>query len=176
MRRRSRPVWQAPRAVVERMPVMVRDRVVRLTPEGKAKLEDELSHLLNVKKPELAARIQEATEHGDVSDNSEYEALKDELVLIDARIHELEQTLERAEIIEPTKGDRVTLGSVVTIRDDSGEEETWWLVSPEEADSRSGTISTDSPVGHALIGRRVGEKATVETPGGTIVYTILRVA
>jgi len=65
---------------------------------------------------------------------------------------------------------------VVTICDDSGEEETWRLVSPEEADTRAGTISTDSPVGHALIGRRAGEKATVQTPGGTIVYTILRVA
>lgn len=154
---------------------MVRERVL-LTSEGRARLEEELHHLLTVKKPELAARIQEATEHGDISDNSEYEELKEELVLTDARIHELEQTLERSEIIEAPTGDRVGLGSTVTIRSDDGEEETWRLVSPEEADTRSGTISTDSPVGSALMGRRVGESATVITPGGPIVYTVLRVA
>jgi transcription elongation factor GreA len=155
---------------------MLKDRVVRLTPEGKVKLEDELAHLRSVKGPDLAARIQEATEHGDVSDNSEYEDLKEEFVLTDARIHELEQTLERAEIVAPPTSGVIGLGSVVTIRSDDGEEETWRLVGPEEADSRHGTISTHSPVGRVLMGRRVGDAATVETPAGSLLFTILKVA
>jgi transcription elongation factor GreA len=154
---------------------MTKDRVVRLTHEGKAKLEEELAHLQAVKKRELAARIQEATEHGDISDNSEYEGLKEDLVLTDARIHDLEQTLERAEIVAPPTDDRIGLGSTVTIRSDDGEEETWRLVGPEEADTREGTISTESPVGSALVGCRKGESATVTTPAGSMVFTIVRV-
>lgn len=156
---------------------MVKDRTVRLTPAGKLKLEEELSHLINVKKPALATRIQESTEHGDISDNSEYEALKEEFVLTEARIRDLEHTLERAEIVEPpTDSDAVGFGATVTIRGDDGFEETWTLVSPEEADTREGSISTESPVGQALIGRGVGESAAVETPVGTIVYTVVGIA
>ena len=104
-----------------------------------------------------------------------YEDLKEELVLADARIHELEQTLERAEIVAPPSSGDIGLGSTVTIRAEDGEEETWRLVSPEEADTREGTISTDSPVGSALMGRQAGDEATVTTPAGPIVFTILRV-
>ncbi len=155
---------------------MVKDRVVRLTPAGKARLEDELHHLRTVKKPALAARIQEATEHGDVSDNSEYEEIKEGYVLIEARIRELEQTLERAEVIETHSADGVIgLGSIVTLRSDDGEQETWTLVSREEANTLDGTISTDSPVGRALMGCRVGDSPTVKTPGGEIVFTVLQV-
>jgi transcription elongation factor GreA len=155
---------------------MVKDRTVRLTPAGKLKLQEELQHLLDVKKPSLATRIQESTEHGDVSDNSEYEDLKEEFVLTEARIQELEQTLDRAEVIDhPRAGDEVGFGSSVTIRGDDDLTETWMLVSPEEADTREGTISTESPVGRALLGRKVGDSATVRTPGGSIVYTIVRI-
>ncbi len=155
---------------------MVNLRLVRLTAAGKARLEDELRHLESEKRPALAARIQEATEHGDVSDNSEYEEIKEGYVLIEARIRELEQTLERAEVIEAHSADGVVgLGSVVTLRSDDGEEETWTLVSREEANTLDGTISTDSPVGRALIGCRVGDSPTVKTPGGEIVFTVLRV-
>ena len=156
---------------------MVKDRTVRLTAEGKARLEDELEGLRTRRLPALAARIQEATEHGDVSDNSEYEGLKEEWVIVEARIRDLEQTLERAEIIHREAGDdAVGLGSRVTLRSDDGEEETWVLVSREEANTLDGTISTDSPVGRALLGCRPGDSPTVTTPGGTIVYTVLRVA
>ena len=156
---------------------MVKDRTVQLTAAGKARLEEELNHLRTVKKPDLAARIQEATEHGDISDNSEYEELKEEYVLIEARIHELEQTLDRAEMIHREAGDdSVGLGSVVTLRGDDGEEETWTLVSPEEANTLDGTISTDSPVGRALLGCHVGDTPAVQTPGGQIVFTVLKVA
>jgi transcription elongation factor GreA len=155
---------------------MVKDRTVRLTPAGKRKLQEELQHLLDVKKPSLATRIQESTEHGDVSDNSEYEDLKEEFVLTEARIQELEQTLERAEIVDhPRTSNEVGFGSSVTIRGDDDLTETWTLVSPEEADTREGTISTESPVGQVLLGRKVGDSATVRTPGGSIVYTVIKI-
>ncbi len=156
---------------------MVKDRTVRLTAEGKTRLEDELEGLRTRRLPTLAARIQEATEHGDVSDNSEYEDLKEEWVIVEARIRDLEQTLERAEIIHREAGDdAVGLGSRVTLRSDDGEEETWILVSREEANTLDGTISTDSPVGRALLGCRPGDSPTVTTPGGAIVYTVVSVA
>jgi transcription elongation factor GreA len=156
---------------------MVKERTVRLTPAGKVKLDEELQTLLTVKRPELAARIAEATEHGDVSDNSEYEGLKDEFAHIEARIRDLEQTLERAEIVDhQAQSGVVAFGSTVTIRDSDGFEETWTLVSPEEADTREGTISTDSPVGRALLGCHPGDAATVKTPGGEVVYSVVRVS
>ena len=154
---------------------MVRDRVVQLTPEGRQRLADELNHLRAVKLPELTTRIQDANEHGDISDNSEYEDLKEEVVLTDARITELEYLLDTAEIVEPPSGGTIGLGSTVTIVSDDGESEIWRLVSPEEADTRAGTISTDSPVGAALVGRKKGDKTTVETPGGAITYTVKKV-
>ena len=156
---------------------MVKDRTVRLTAAGKARLEEELEALRTQRLPTLAARIQEATEHGDVSDNSEYEELKEEWVMVEARIRDLEQTLERAEVIERDAADRaVGLGSRVTLRSDDGEEESWVLVSPEEANTLDGTISTESPVGRALLGCQVGDSPTVSTPSGTIVYTVVSVA
>lgn len=156
---------------------MVKDRTVRLTAPGKARLEDELEGLLTRRRPELATRIKEATEYGDVSDNSEYEDLKEEWAIVEARIRHLEQTLERAEVIHrETVGDVVGLGSRVTVRCDDGEEETWVLVSPEEAHTVDGSISTESPVGRALLGCRAGDSPTVTTPGGTMVYAVVSVA
>ena len=154
---------------------MIWDRPVRLTAEGKAKLEEELAQLESVKKPELAARIQDATDNGDVADNNEFEALKEEFILTEAKIAELQMTLEKAEIVEPPTSGTVGLGSVVTIRSEDGDE-TWRLVGPEEADVREGTISTDSPVGRALMDCREGDSATVETPAGAMIFTIVRVA
>jgi transcription elongation factor GreA len=150
---------------------------VWLTEAGKNRLEEELNDLRTRRRPELHTRIQEATESGDISDNSEYEELKDEWASLEARIYELEQTLERAEIIQRQDGEEtIGLGSKVTLRSDDGEEETWILVSPQEANTLDGTISTQSPVGEALIGRRVGDSATVRTPSGSIVYTVVAVA
>jgi transcription elongation factor GreA len=155
---------------------MVRNHVVRLTPEGRDRLQEELEHLRHTKMPELTTRIQDANEHGDISDNSEYEDLKEEVVMTDARITELEFLLDTAEIVQPPSDGEIGLGSTVTILSDDGESETWRLVSPEEADTRAGAISTDSPVGSALVGRKKGDKTTVETPGGVITYTVKNVA
>ena len=152
-------------------------QTVWLTEAGKARLEEELHDLRTRRRPELHARIQEATESGDVSDNSEYEDLKDEWAILEARITELEQTLERAAIIQRQVGDEtIGLGSKVTLRSEDGEEETWVLVSPEEANTRDGTISTQSPVGRSLVGRRAGDSAVVRTPSGSMIYTVVAVA
>ncbi len=150
---------------------------VWLTEAGKTRLEDELQDLRTRRRPELHTWIQEATESGYISDNSEYEVLKDEWASLEARIFELEQTLDRSAIIQREDGDDVVgLGSRVTLRSDDGEEETWVLVSPQEANSLDGTISTQSPVGQALVGCRAGDSATVRTPGGAMVYTVVAVA
>lgn len=156
---------------------MVNHRSVQLTSAGKARLEDELHTLVATKLPSLQARIQEANEHGDISDNSEYEELKEELILTEARVRELDGLLQRAESIKREDGeDTVGLGSTVTLRADDGETETWIVVAPEEATTLDGSISTESPVGRALVGRRAGESTVVKTPVGEIVYTLVTVA
>jgi transcription elongation factor GreA len=148
-----------------------------LTEPGKARLTDELQDLRTRKRPELHARIQEATESGDVSDNSEYEDLKDEWASLEARITELELTLEHSAVIQREAGDEtIGLGSKVTLRTDDGEDETWVLVSPQEANTLDGTISTQSPVGKSLVGRKAGDSAEVPTPSGSITYTVVSVA
>ena len=155
---------------------MVKERTVQLTAAGKSRLEAELANLVSTKLPGLRSRIQEANEHGDISDNGEYEELKEALVLAEARIQELEQLMDRADVIHrDPDDDTIGLGSVVTLQGDDGEQETWTLVRPEEANTMDGTISTESPVGSALVGCRVGDSATVETPGGPLVYTVISV-
>jgi transcription elongation factor GreA len=151
-------------------------RTVQLTASGKVRLEAELASLRDERRPLLAARIQEATEGGDVSDNAEYEDLKEEWVGLEARIQELQQTLAHAEVIERTAPAGVVgLGSEVTLRSDDGEEETWILVSPEEANTLDRRISTESPVGRAVLGCRAGDTASVKTPAGTMLYTVVAV-
>lgn len=149
---------------------------LQLTRAGREKLEDELAHLSSEKRSELAIRIQEASENGDISDNSEYEDMKQDLVLLDSRIQELQYMLGHSEVIEAASTDKVGLGSTVVIRGEDGVEETWVIVDQAEADARSGSISTESPVGSALMGKKPGEIATVETPGGSFKYTIIRIS
>lgn len=150
-------------------------RTVPLTAEGKARLEDELRTLKTRRRPELSARIQEETESGDVTDNAEYEELKELFAITEARITELEQTLARATLVEKPTGGIVGLGSRVTLRGDDGVEETWTLVRPEEANTLEGCISTESPVGRAVLGCRIGDTPSVTTPAGPMTMTILSV-
>jgi transcription elongation factor GreA len=149
---------------------------VPLTAAGKARLEDQLDLLRTRRRPELMARIQDETESGDVSDNSEYEELKETAAIVDARIRELEQTLSKAVLVEAASDGTVGLGSSVTLRDGDGVEETWTLVSPQEANAVAGTISTGSPVGRAVLGCRKGDSPTVRTPVGEMVYIVVDVA
>jgi len=156
---------------------MAIDNSVRLTAEGKARLEEERRSLAEVRLPALAERIREIAAYEDGTDNNEAEELKEERAQVEARIEELERLLARAEVIDPTIGDgAVRLGSRVTLRSDDGEVETWTVVAPEEAKAQTGSISTESPVGRALLGCRRGDTPTVTTPGGAIVYTVLEVA
>jgi transcription elongation factor GreA len=148
----------------------------RLTPAGKQKLEEDLAQLRTVRLPELTQRIAASNEEGDVSDNAEYEELKDELVRIEARIAEIEFNLGHATIVEKAAANGVVgFGSTVTIRDAEGLSETWTLVSSQEQDTRRGTISTESPVGLAMMGKSVGDSFEVKTPVGSIVYTVEKV-
>jgi transcription elongation factor GreA len=152
-------------------------RGVQLTRDGQKRLEEELRHLTEVRIPELTERIQQATEDGDVSDNSEYEDLKEEYNRLEGRLHELENILENVVIIEEGSRDgTIHIGSHVTVRTpDDSEDETWVLVGPEEAHAPEGRISSESPVGQALLGSRAGDSITVTTPGGHIVYTVVDV-
>jgi transcription elongation factor GreA len=151
-------------------------RTVPLTAAGKVRLEEELVDLRTRRRPELMARIQDETESGDVSDNSEYEELKEAAAIVSARIQELEHTLSHAVLVEATGDGTVGLGSRVTLRGDDGDEEMWTLVSPQEANALAGTISTESPVGRAVFGCRKGDSASVRTPAGEMLYTVVDVA
>lgn len=152
------------------------DRHIHLTADGQTRLQEELRELREEKLPSLMERIQGTTANGDVNDNPEYEGTKEDLMNTEARISELEQTLDRAEIIPEGSPDGIVgLGSHVTVKGDDGIEETWILVEPEEASTPDGRISTDSPVGEALMERKADESFTVTTPGGEIFYQIVSV-
>jgi transcription elongation factor GreA len=155
---------------------MVRERPVALTLEGKAQLEHELEHLRNVKVPVLVSRLQQLSTEGDISDNSEYEDTKEELVLAEARIREIEHILRRAQLLtHERRHDVVQLGSRVTVIDEEGITETWVIVSPEEANAMQGRISVESPVGSALLGKRPGDTVVVHAPGGESRLTVQQV-
>ncbi|MDQ3549680.1 MAG: transcription elongation factor GreA [Chloroflexota bacterium] len=152
---------------------MAIQRRIQLTPDGKRELERERDLLREVKRPEQLAIIQELSSEGDVSDNSEYEDVKEELVIIESRIRDIENILQDAEIVEAhDSGGVVSFGSTVTIVDGEQFEEIWTIVGPQESNPRLGKISNVSPVGAALIGKRIGDNVTVETPGGANVFTI----
>lgn len=155
---------------------MPSERPVILTADGKEDLEHELRILRTVKIPAVTDRIQQLSLDGDVSDNSEYEDTKEELMLIEARMREIENMLRHAQVI--TSGSShgiVQLGSRVTITDETGLAESWILVSPEEANTLHGKISTQSPVGAAVLGKAAGDQVVVRTPGGESTLTIDRV-
>jgi transcription elongation factor GreA len=155
---------------------MATDGPVILTEQGKVGLENELEQLQSEKRPAIARRIQELSSDGDVSDNSEYEDTKEELVIIDARIREIQNLLRRAKVVaRSTSSDVVQFGSTVTLKDEFGETDTWTLVSPQEANTLHGTISTESPVGAAVMGKNVGDTVVVSAPGGETSFTIGKV-
>jgi transcription elongation factor GreA len=154
---------------------MSTERIVQLTAVGKARLEEELAELRE-RRRELYRNVQDANTNNEASDSSEYEEIKDDLVYTEARVRDLEKVLETAEVIEEGSPDGVVaLGSHVTVAFDDGETETWVIVSPEEASATEGRVSTDSPVGQALLGSRDGDTISVLTPGGEVTYTVVSV-
>ena len=148
-----------------------------LTYTGLKKLEDELENLKVVKRKEVAGKIKEAREQGDLSENAEYDAAKDEQRDIEARIEELEKILKNAEVVEDDVDlDTINIGCTVDVYDKEFEEEiVFQLVGSTEANSLEGKISNESPVGKALIGKKVGDVVAVETQAGVIEYEVLKI-
>ncbi len=149
-----------------------------LTPEGKKQLEEKLNFYKTVKRPDVVKRIGIAREFGDLSENSEYDAAKDEQAQIEAEINEMENILLNAEIIDKKKinSDVVSIGCKVKIYDEEFDEEVEYRISgSSESDPRNGIISNVSPVGSALIGHKVGEIVKVNTPDGETEYKIVSI-
>lgn len=155
---------------------MAEERKNILTYEGLKRYEDELHDLKVNRRQEVAAKIKEAREQGDLSENAEYDAAKDEQRDIEARISELEAILKNVEVVDEldASSDRINIGSTVTIKDlEFGDEETYKIVGSTEANSLKGTISNESPVGRELIGKGVGAIIEIEAPGGIVQYEVI---
>ena len=151
------------------------DKPVYVSKEGLEKLREELAHLKTVKKPEVAKRIEEAKELGDLKENAEYHDAKDQMGWVMSRIIKIESDIGHAQIVEKTSGDTIGIGSRVKVR--YGEKEkNMSVVGATEADPIQGLISNDSPLGQALIGKKVGQDVEIEVPAGKITYTILEVS
>ena len=149
-----------------------------LTYEGLKKLEDELQDLKVVKRKEIAQKIKEAREQGDLSENAEYDAAKDEQRDIEARIEEIEKILKNAEVVVEEEVDlqKINIGCCVRILDCEYDEELEYkIVGSTEANSLKGKISNESPVGKALLGKEVGDTVKVETEMGILEYKVLEI-
>ena len=149
-----------------------------VTQEGYDKIVAEHDELVSVKRAEVAERIKEAISYGDISENAEYDSAKNEQAELEERIHELEEMLRKAKIVseEEMKGDKVNIGLKVTVKDtDTGDKEVFSIVGATESDPFSGKISTESPVGKALIGKKKGETVAIEIPDGIVNYKIMKI-
>jgi transcription elongation factor GreA len=147
-----------------------------LTQEGEAKLQAELEELRGPKRSDLAKRLRFAIQQGDLSENADYIAAKEEQAFLEGRIQELEAILRDAVIIEQTSSnEKVEIGSTVRVVEDGREPETYQIVGVKEANPRQQKISYASPIGEALIGKSVGDTATAETPGGKIKLKIIAI-
>ena len=147
---------------------------VHLTTEGVESLRKELDYLVSVKRPALADRLHRAIQQGDLSENADYIAAKEEQGFLEGRIQQIEVMLRHAVIIEENVStDRVMLGSRITVVEQGLDEtESFRLVGPAEADPINGKVSNESPLGKSLLGHRVGDTVTVEAPAGQIVFQI----
>lgn len=150
---------------------------ILLTAEGYAELEEELNDLRVNKRAENVQAIKEARSHGDLSENSEYDAARDEQAKIEARIQELEYKLEHATIIDNTDKSSVNVGCAVTVLYvEDNEEDTYYIVGSLESDPFENKISNESPIGTALIGKKVGDVVSVDGPNGTYNVKITKIA
>ncbi|HHY27582.1 MAG TPA: transcription elongation factor GreA [Desulfitobacterium dehalogenans] len=151
------------------------EKEVILTIEGLKKLEDELETLKTVKRREVAERIKQAIEFGDISENSEYDDAKNEQAFIEGRIITLEKMLRNARVIDDLEGSEVVaLGTTVVLKDkDFGEEEEYTIVGSAEADPGSNKISNESPVGKAVLGQAKGTVVEINVPAGILHYEIV---
>ncbi|HEY8136086.1 MAG TPA: transcription elongation factor GreA [Candidatus Limnocylindrales bacterium] len=146
-----------------------------LSKEGLEQIRKELEELVNVRRAEIAARIHEAKEHGDITENAEYEDAKNEQAFVEGRIQALSALVKNAVVIEENRSStHVQIGSTVTIQSKDGKE-SFMIVGSAEASPAEGRISNESPVGRALLGRKKGEEITVSVPAGDSKYKILSI-
>ena len=162
---------------------MSENKEIILTQEGKEKLETELSHLISVTRKEVSEKIKEARSFGDLSENAEYDAAKDEQAEVEARISQLEQMLKMAKVVEVESNDVISVGKKVKLEffveleelmGMTGEAE-YTIVGSSEADPSTNKLSYESPIGAACINKAVGDIANAETPAGTVEFKILSI-
>ncbi len=147
-----------------------------LTPEGLAKLRAELEHLRAVRRPEIAEKIRQAKELGSTVNNAEYDDAKNEQAFVEGRILTLENMVKNAVLIQTEEhAPWVKPGSHVTVRTEEGDLEDYFIVGSAEADPKAGRISNESPVGRAMLGKRVGEDVEVLAPAGVVRFTIMEI-
>jgi transcription elongation factor GreA len=142
------------------------------------KLQEELKNLKVVRRPQVAKALEEARAHGDLKENAEYDAAKQEQALLEARIREIEDKLSRARLLEDENitGEHVSIGCVVTVKDlKTKEDEIYRLVGEEEADFAKNKISIRTPIARGMIGKKVGEKVDIQVPAGILKYEILKI-
>ena len=154
-------------------------KTIKITDEGLKKLQEELETLKTEGRADIAEKIKIARGYGDLSENSEYDEAKNEQAKLEARIVEIEAMLKNVEIIEDIKGKAktVVIGVKVKVIDEEfGEEEEYRVVGSTEANSREGKISDESPMGKALLGKKIGDEVTVEAPGGEFKVKILEIS
>ena len=152
---------------------------VPMTPEGQTRLREEMRRLKEVELPQVVKDIGTAREHGDLKENAEYHAAKDRQGMIVARITHIEQCLSRAEVIDPSKlgGSKIQFGAHVKVENaDNGEQQSFQIVGPEEADIKLGRISVASPLARSLLGHEVGDEVKVTMPAGPRTFEILEVS
>jgi len=147
-----------------------------LTQEGYKKLEEELEHLITLRRKEVAERLREAMDGGELVDNGEFEAAKNEQAFVEGRIKELKMLLATSQVIDNSQdAGSVQIGSTVTIRERNRKPEVYHIVGAPEANPATGHISNESPLGVALLGKVVGDKVEIEAPGGSFTVKIIKI-